>query len=64
VNILLLGDINAGIKAAQAGKHVLCEKPMGMNAAELEVLLPLAEQVHIAEGFMVRFHPCGRGLQR
>jgi predicted dehydrogenase len=44
-------------KAALAGKHVLCEKPMGMNASELDVLLPLAEQVHIAEGFMVRFHP-------
>ena len=44
-------------RAAEAGKHVLCEKPMGMNAAELDVLLPLAEQVHIAEGFMVRFHP-------
>jgi predicted dehydrogenase len=44
-------------RAAEAGKHVLCEKPMGMNAAELDVLLPLAERVHIAEGFMVRFHP-------
>lgn len=44
-------------RAARAGKHVLCEKPMGMNAAELDVLLPLAAQVHIAEGFMVRFHP-------
>jgi predicted dehydrogenase len=44
-------------KAAEARKHVLCEKPMGLDAAELDVLLPLAEQVHIAEGFMVRFHP-------
>jgi predicted dehydrogenase len=44
-------------RAALAGKHVMCEKPMGMNASELDVLLPLAEQVHIAEGFMVRFHP-------
>lgn len=44
-------------RAAEAGKHVLCEKPMGMNAAELDVLVPLASKVHIAEGFMVRFHP-------
>jgi predicted dehydrogenase len=44
-------------RAALAGKHVLCEKPMGMNASELDVLLPLAKQVHIAEAFMVRFHP-------
>jgi predicted dehydrogenase len=45
------------MKAAEAGKHVLCEKPMGMNASELDVLLPYASKVHIAEGFMVRFHP-------
>lgn len=45
------------VKAAQAGKHVLCEKPMGLNATELDVLLPWASKVHIAEGFMVRFHP-------
>ena len=44
-------------QAAEAGKHVMCEKPMGMDAAELDVLLPLATKVHIAEAFMVRFHP-------
>jgi predicted dehydrogenase len=45
------------LAAAQAGKHVLCEKPMAMNAAELEALRPYASQVHIREAFMVRFHP-------
>jgi predicted dehydrogenase len=45
------------LKAAKAGKHVLCEKPMGMNAKELAKLKPLARKVHIAEAFMVRFHP-------
>jgi predicted dehydrogenase len=44
-------------RAAEAGKHVMCEKPMGLNRAELNVLLPLASKVHIAEAFMVRFHP-------
>jgi predicted dehydrogenase len=44
-------------QAALAGKHVLCEKPMGMRASELDVLFPLSEKVHIAEAFMVRFHP-------
>jgi predicted dehydrogenase len=44
-------------RAAEAGKHVVCEKPMGMNRAELDVLVPLARTVHIAEAFMVRFHP-------
>jgi predicted dehydrogenase len=45
------------IKAAMAGKHVLCEKPMGMNAREVEKLKPYAKKVHITEAFMVRFHP-------
>ncbi len=44
-------------RAAEAGKHVMCEKPMGLNAAEVATLLPLATKVHIAEAFMVRFHP-------
>jgi predicted dehydrogenase len=45
------------LAAVQAGKHVLCEKPMAMTAAELEVLRPFASQVHIREAFMVRHHP-------
>lgn len=45
------------LRAADAGKHVMCEKPMGMTAAELDALLPYASKVHIAEAFMVRFHP-------
>jgi predicted dehydrogenase len=44
-------------KAAAAGKHVLCEKPMAMTAAELDTLRPFADKVHIAEAFMVRLHP-------
>jgi len=45
------------LQAAEAGKHVLCEKPMSIRAAELEVLRPHASRVHIHEAFMVRFHP-------
>ena len=45
------------LAAAQAGKHVLCEKPMALTAAELEVLRPYTSQVHIREAFMVRHHP-------
>jgi predicted dehydrogenase len=45
------------LAAAQAGKHVLCEKPMAMTAAELEALRPYASKVHIREAFMVREHP-------
>jgi predicted dehydrogenase len=45
------------LAAAQAGKHVLCEKPMSLIAPELEVLRPYASRVHLREAFMVRFHP-------
>jgi predicted dehydrogenase len=45
------------LAAARAGKHVLCEKPFAMNAAEMEALREVAGQVHIMEAFMVRFHP-------
>ena len=45
------------LAAARAGKHVLCEKPFSIRAAELEVLRPFASQVHIREAFMVRHHP-------
>ncbi len=46
-------------RAAEAGKHVLCEKPIGMNAAETEQLLAVRETtgVLIEEAFMVRTHP-------
>lgn len=44
-------------RCVDAGKHVYCEKPMALNAAELESLRPYAERRHIVEGFMVRHHP-------
>ncbi len=45
------------IAAVEAGKHVLCEKPIGMNAEDAARLRPLAGRRHIMEAFMVRFHP-------
>jgi predicted dehydrogenase len=47
------------IKAAEAGKHVLCEKPLGMFAAEAETLLAVRARtrVKIGEAFMVRCSP-------
>jgi len=47
------------IKAAEAGKHVLCEKPLGMKVAEARELLRVQERtgVKIGEAFMVRTHP-------
>src|SRR5499427_6956489 len=45
------------LKAAAAGKHVLCEKPIALTADEARQLQPVAGKVHIMEAFMVRFHP-------
>src|SRR5882724_9938465 len=47
------------IKAAEAGKHVLCEKPIAMNAAEARTLLTARDRtrVKIGEAFMVKTHP-------
>ncbi len=47
------------IKAAEAGKHVLCEKPISLTVAEAETLLAVRARtgVKIGEAFMVRCHP-------
>src|SRR5947199_767945 len=47
------------IKAAEAGKHVLCEKPIALSAKEAESLLQARDRtgVKIGEAFMVRTHP-------
>jgi predicted dehydrogenase len=47
------------LRAAAAGKHVLCEKPLGMDAAEAEEMGAGAERagVLLMEAFMYRFHP-------
>src|SRR5437588_4109619 len=47
------------IKAAEAGKHVLCEKPIALNAQEAIQLLRARDRtgVKIEEAFMVRTHP-------
>ena len=47
------------IKAAEAGKHVLCEKPFSLTVAEAETLLEVRARtgVKIGEAFMIRSHP-------
>src|SRR2546428_3578064 len=47
------------IKAAEAGKHVLCEKPLSLTVAEAKTLLAVEERtgVKMGEAFMVRTHP-------
>lgn len=47
------------LKAAEAGKHVLCEKPIALNAKEARTLIDARDRfgVRIQEAFMVRTHP-------
>ena len=51
--------VSWSVKAAEAGKHVLCEKPLAMNAAEAQTLLEARHRtgVLMQEAFMVRSHP-------
>ena len=47
------------VRAARAGKHVLCEKPIGMSAAEARELVAVRNEtgVKMGEAFMARTHP-------
>jgi len=47
------------VRAAEAGKHVLCEKPLVLGVAELTSVEEAvrAAGVHLAEAFMYRHHP-------
>lgn len=45
------------IAAVKAGKHVLCEKPFGMDTKDAERLSAVVGDRLVMEAFMVRFHP-------
>ena len=47
------------LRAAQAGKHILCEKPLGMNEPEARRIISAAREhdVFLMEAFMYRCHP-------
>ena len=47
------------IKSAEAGKHVLCEKPISLTVAEAKTLIAARDRtgVKIGEAFMVKTHP-------
>lgn len=49
--------VDLSLAAARAGKHVLCEKPAGMTAADVARLSNLPAGILWAEAFMVRYHP-------
>lgn len=47
------------IRAAEAGKHVLCEKPIALNSKEAAEMVSACNEagVHLAEAYMYRHHP-------
>jgi predicted dehydrogenase len=47
------------LKAAEAGKHVLCEKPIALKASEIAPLIEARDthKVLLSEAFMVTYHP-------
>ena len=51
--------VTFAIKALEAGKPVICEKPVALSLEELERLRVVAERsgVYLYDGYMVRFHP-------
>ena len=52
--------LELSVKALEAGKHVLCEKPIGMDAKEARHLLNTSKRypgLKVMEAFMYRHHP-------
>src|SRR5437879_6504916 len=69
VYIPLPNDLHVpwSLRALDAGKHVLCEKPIGMTAAEAETLRAAAlrhPRLRVMEAFMYRFHPQWQMVRR
>lgn len=54
------------VRCAEAGKHILCEKPAGMNRAEVEEMIGAARKhgVFFMEAFMYRCHPQTETLRK
>lgn len=53
------GHAQWAIKAAEAGKHVLCEKPLALTAFEADAMIHAARKAgtFLGEAFMYRLHP-------
>jgi predicted dehydrogenase len=54
------------VQAAQAGKHILCEKPMAVSLEDCQAMVASAEthNVTLQIGYMMRFHPSHRYIKQ
>ena len=54
------------LAAAQAGKHVLCEKPLALNVSQAEEMVKACRRAGVKLGvnFMMRFHACHQYLRQ
>lgn len=54
------------IRAAAAGKHIICEKPMAMNPMECQQMIRAARDAHVcfSMGYRLHFDPFHRELMR
>src|SRR6478609_6808814 len=54
------------VRAMEAGKHVLCEKPLSRRVADVEAAFDVAERTErlLMEAFMWRYHPATEILMR
>ena len=54
------------LAAARAGKHVLCEKPLGLNVSEAERMVAACQEAGVLLGsaYMMRFHACHQEAKR
>ncbi|KAM6452396.1 trans-1,2-dihydrobenzene-1,2-diol dehydrogenase-like isoform 1-T1 [Liasis olivaceus] len=70
IDVIYVGSINTQHRALtilflKAKKNVLCEKPMGMNAAEVRDMIQAAQEnnVFLMEGFWTRFFPASEQIR-
>ena len=59
IPLLTSQHVEWSIKAANAGKHVLCEKPIALHASEIDGIIEARDRnkVLVSEAFMVTYHP-------
>jgi predicted dehydrogenase len=61
IYVPLPNDLHAPwtLRALAAGKHVLCEKPIALDAAQTRAIAAAAREAgrYVAEAYMIRFHP-------